>query len=53
MGLRIGSSMIGLSDAAGDGCGQSQKVLRVPGVEGFRFGFEGAIPEKGVMNTMV
>lgn len=43
-------SLIGPPDAVGDGLGQAQEVLRVPSVEGRGFGFERALPEKGIVN---
>ena len=42
--------LIGSPDAGGDGLGQAEKVLRVPGIEGFSLGFERAMTEKGVVD---
>ena len=42
--------LIGSPDASGDGWSQTQKVLRVPGVEGFSLSFEGAIPKESIID---
>ncbi len=42
--------LIGPPDAAGDGLGQAEKVLRVPAIEGFGLCLECAMTEKRVID---
>src|SRR5437867_891590 len=48
--VQCSRALIRPPDAAGDGLGQAEKVLRVPGVEGCGLGFQRALSEKSVID---